>query len=440
MYPYTIFRVCTVENGTNSYSRKSLSSAETAFRRSTAPPIPCAVFCYTCEMFEQFLQTVSDFFTDPIRSNSLVLPFSPADLMLKLVLPLALGLWVAKLLRKVLLNAIAQSSIQEKNKKKIARYVRVTLRLLSLGLLVLLIDILFGGEFFTVLAALGSILSTPFFSSGELSVSILTLLGIIPVVIFATWVSKKTHYMVEHNFLRRLPMDASQRFSISNIVRYSTMLVALILGLGLVGINLSSLMLLFGVLGIGIGFGLQNTVANFFAGLVIIMAHPIKEGDYIRTNSSGERMEGTVVKITLLHSIINTLFNEAIIVPNAEIINKTVHNFSYNSHEITVLVTVQVHYDSDIDAVEKLLVELAKKCPHWNGQQEPVANIRNFAASGIELGVLVRISDARNKMATKTWIYQEVWRQFKLAGIIIPYPQLDLHLLSDGSPDGSPEQ
>lgn len=382
--------------------------------------------------------------SNPLVIASLTFPFSLFDLVLKFLLPIFLAQILFRLLRRVLLRAIEKSRMTTEHKASVSRVVKIVFIFLFVISFAVLLLLLLGAEFFQVLGTFGAILSEPFFKSGELSISVLTIVGAIPVFLVAAWIGKGTRHLVESEVLRRLPIDDSLRFSLSNITGYSVMLLMAIIGLSIIGINFSSLVLIFGVLGIGIGFGLQNTVANFFAGLIIIMSRPITVGDFILANSGGENIEGEVVKITLLHSVVNTILNETIIIPNSEIINKAVHNLSHGSREIIMMVTVQVHYETDIDRVEELFLELARECPYWNRKGEASMIIRDFASSGVELAFFIHIVNASDRLRARAWLRRRIWDCFRKEGIVIPYPQLDLHVKSpvaivDKSPAPDPE-
>ncbi len=193
---------------------------------------------------------------------------------------------------------------------------------------------------------------------------------------------------------------------------------------------MSSLALIFGVLGIGIGFGLQGMVENLFAGLIIVATRPIKMGDVIQINDN----LGTVVQISLLHTIISTNLNATIILPNKDLVNSPVHNYSHeDDRSIVILNEVQVSYDSNLEQVQELLLALISDNPYRKMDSPPPAVfVMSFDASGITMRSACRIVNARDKFHALSWGNMEIWRRFKEHNISIPYPQLDLHL--DGSP------
>ncbi|MEW5816882.1 MAG: mechanosensitive ion channel domain-containing protein, partial [Spirochaetota bacterium] len=221
----------------------------------------------------------------------------------------------------------------------------------------------------------------PFFVSGSTRISFVTLILTIPVLYAANWLGKHIRTFFEKSVLDRLSLDESKKFSISSLVRYGLMILFVIIGLSIIGIDLSSLAVIFGMLGIGLGFGLQNVISNFFAGIVIILSRPIIEGDRILV----KQYEGTVVKIKLNSTIINTLTNETIIIPNSRIIGENVYNYSYQDKRIIISNRVQVSYSSNLDKVLGLLVDVGLRNPCTVKDTEPIARVESFGDSGIDM-------------------------------------------------------
>ncbi len=219
-------------------------------------------------------------------------------------------------------------------------------------------------------------------------------------------------------------LDESKRFTLSRLLSYLAMVLVFIFSLSILGIDLSVLTVLFGVLGIGLGFGLQNVVANFFAGIVILFTRPIKEGDRILV----EGQEGTVVQVRLLSSIINTLMEESIIVPNSTLVNNTVRNYTYGDRTFVIPNTVQVSYESDLDTVLVVLDEVGRRNPFGITGKEPFVRVTSFDDSGITVSLYIYIKDVTDKGAAISWNNLEIWRAFKKNGIEIPFPQVDVHM------------
>jgi small-conductance mechanosensitive channel len=365
-------------------------------------------------------QTFRDFLLAPLRIGRLQLSLSPQDLALRVLPPLVLvGIGYA-----LALLVLRRLRLGEQRRRRTRRLLRwLAFCLLAMALLLTVLGSLLE-HFGQILARLGQILVTPFFTAGSTRISIVTILLAIPVIFLSNWVAKGARLFLDRLILRRLVIDEDIRFTVSNLARYGVLVLALIVGLSIIGINLSALAVLLGVIGIGLGFGLQNLVANYVAGLVIFLERPLKEGDRIRV----EGVEGDVVQIKLRSTVINTLTNETIIVPNSQLVGNSVHNYSYRDKRIVIVNRVQVAYSTDLDQARAVLLEVASRNPYALADKEPAVRVTESQDSGIQLELWTWITQATSKRDGLSWINLEIWRAFRKAGIVIPFPQVDLHL------------
>ena len=361
----------------------------------------------------------------PLEIGRISFFFSPLDGLLSFVLPLVVLFVLARvlllLIRRVILKRI---KIPEENKNKIYRYVRLVLRIVVFIVLLFILFSFFGAEIGKFLSRVWEVLTTPFTAAGSSRISVITVLLAIPIVYLASWVSKLTRRFLDATVLQQLTISDASRFTISSLVRYGVLVLAILIGLSIIGINLSSLAVVIGALGIGIGFGLQNVVANYVAGLVIFFERPLKEGDRILVNG----LEGDVVQIKLRSTVINTLTNETIIVPNSQLVSNSIHNYSYHDKRIVIVNNVQVSYSTDLDEAQKVLLGVAAENPYALEKPDPEVRIVAFQDSGIQLALWTSIAEATNKLAALSWTNLEIWRAFKNAKIEIPFPQVDLHV------------
>jgi potassium efflux system protein len=363
--------------------------------------------------------------TTPLVLGEMTFFFSPLQALIRFVLPVFLLILGYKLLlilvRRLVLRPLKAA---EETKQKAYRWTRLAFRI---GLLVALFTVIMGffeSEITQYVARIWEVLKSPLFTAGNSRISIITLILAIPVFYMASWLARITRRFVDGTVLNQLSIDEAMRFSISTLVRYLVLILGLLIGLSLIGINLSSLAVLFGVLGIGVGFGLQSVVANFFAGIVIIFERPIKEGDRILVDG----LEGDVVQIRLRSTIINTLTNETIVVPNNQLVNNSIHNYSYKDKRIIVVNTVEVSYGTDLDRALEVLAGVARENPHALKSPKAILRVASFNSSGIELRLWTWIGNQTDKYAALSHNNLEIWRAFKDAGIVIPFPQVDLHV------------
>lgn len=364
------------------------------------------------------------FLTSHLTIGVLELPFSPLRLVLGFLLPLFLALVLYRLLVRLVRKLLGRTKLKEETRELVLRWVRLVLRVLYLVLLVGMVASLFGAKLLEYWKLFYSALNQPLLKSGGTSISFVTLILTVPIFYLANWAGRGVKGLMNHSILKRIGIDEAKQFSISNLLRYTAMIVVLLIGLSIIGIDLSALTVIFGVLGIGLGFGLQGVVANFFAGLVIIITRPIKEGDFVLV----EGLEGTVLQIRIISTVINTIRNETIIVPNSELVNKSVYNNSYDDRSVVIRNDIGVSYRSDMEAVEALLMQLAERCPWRVSSKRPVVRLKEFGNSSVNFAIFTMIKDVEEKYAAHHWINMEIWREFKASGIEIPYPQLDLYI------------
>ena len=325
---------------------------------------------------------------------------------------------------------VGAANAKEKTRVVVLRWTRIVLRTGYVIGLFGVIGWLFGARLFEYFGTFFGVLGEPILSTGSTSISFLTLILTIPVFYLASRVGKVSRAFLDRSLLERMGLDASRRFSVTSLVRYGVMVIVSLIGLSIIGIDLSALAVLFGVLGIGIGFGLQSVVANFFAGLIIILSRPIKERDRILVDG----FDGTVIQIRLLSTVINTVTNETIIIPNSQLVNNSVHNYSYDSRSIIITNGVGVHYKSDIERVITILERIGADNPYAVPDTRSEVRLVEFASSGIEMLLRTHILDVEDKFRAHAWNNLEIWRRFGLEGVEIPYPQVDLHVIDQVAP------
>lgn len=369
-------------------------------------------------------EAIQGFFASVIQLGGRPLSVTWGQLLFAFVLPVV-GIFLAlRLIVFLVRRLVSRSQLKEKTQHIILRWFRIVYRLLFLLAIVLLAANLLGDQIIESLQSVVSFLREPFFTSGNTQVSVITLLLLVPIFYIATWAGNATKKFMETSVLERLSLDASRRFGVASLLRYGIMALVIIIGLSIIGINLSSLAVLFGVLGIGLGFGLQGVVANFFAGLMIILTRPIKEGDRVKI---GE-FEGDVHQIRILYSVVNTITEETIIVPNRQITDNTVHNQSYQHPRIILYTDVQVAYGSDLDAVKEVLLDVGAGSEFLDKARDPKVLFRSFDDSGITVTLLLPIANVVQRHIARSSVVMEIWRAFKAHGIVIPFPQRDLYV------------
>lgn len=370
------------------------------------------------------LELIKDLFFKNIAIGSLILPFGLFDALIKVILPFLLVVIVYKLMLMALRQLMKVFKVKEEISAIIFRWSRRVLRVAGFLAVIAFIGSLLGTGIANYMGKFINLMNDPFFETGNTKISFVTLLMLIPVFMAASWGGKYTKVVLNKSVLNNLGLDEVRQFSIGNMSRYAVMVLIFLFGLTVIGIDLSALSVLFGVLGIGLGFGLQGTVSNFFAGLFLISTGYVKEQDRILVNG----FEGTVIHIKMLSTIVSTLTHENLIIPNSQLMENTVHNYSFDDRRIVVINTISVSYEADLDRVIEVMEETVKTNPYLLSTPAPVARVESFGDSGIDMKVICWIDDISHKHEFLGWVNLELWRSFKKEGIEIPYPQMDLHI------------
>ena len=373
-----------------------------------------------------FFAAIGRFFTTPLVIGPFDFGMSPLALALRVLLPIVVAFVAYRLLLAATRRIVARTRAAEATAKAILRYVRLAMRVAFAFGLFLLIYGLFGANVAALSSVIWGILTTPVVEAGGSAVSLVTLILIVPITYLAISTARWSANFVKARMLAGIQLTDATRFSLGSITQYLILGFLLIVGLSMLGINLSSLSVLLGVLGIGIGFGLQNVVASVVSGLVIIFERPIKEGDRITVDG----IEGDVEQIRLRSTVITTLTNETIILPNNQLIDHKVHNYSHNDRQIWVVNVVQVAYGTALPEARDVLESVGHDNPHRASGAKKSVLVRAlaFEESGVAMQLWTLVAEARDKYEARSWSNYQIHARLLAAGITIPFPQRDLHL------------
>ena len=251
---------------------------------------------------------------------------------------------------------------------------------------------------------------------------------IIAGVIFADRLAEGLirHYSGRVDYLR----DSSG--IIHTAVRAVVILLALLVILETVGVAITPLIASLGVGSLAIALALQSPLANFFAGLQIVADKPIQLGQYIKL-STGE--EGTVTRIGWRSTSIAALSNNFIVIPNSKVVDAIITNYDLPERETAVSVQVSIHYDSDLEQVERVTSDVARQVlEQVDGGKKgcaPVVRFSSFGESCIYVNVFMRAEAFSNTFALKHEFIKRLHRRYKDEGIVIPFPTRSLHMKRD---------
>jgi small-conductance mechanosensitive channel len=270
-------------------------------------------------------------------------------------------------------------------------------------------------------------LGKTWFMLGKTPVNTLTF--IIPFIIISLAIKVSriiTSYLLVRVY-NRYNIEEASRYTFNRIIQYLIIGLSVLIALPTIGFNLSILTVFAGVLGIGVGFGIQNIVSNFVSGLIILFEKPVKVGDRIKLGD----LHCDVEHINIRATVVRTRNNEHIIIPNSQFIENQVVNWSYGDPRIRELIFIGVAYGSDVRLVEKILLSTAEEHPDiLTEPQMPRVDFLNFGESSLDFRLLYWIPNAAMRIRVKSALNHRIYELFLEHNIEIPFPQRDLHIRS----------
>jgi small-conductance mechanosensitive channel len=236
-------------------------------------------------------------------------------------------------------------------------------------------------------------------------------------------------YKIRHKY----NISHSTATLLANMGYYTIITASFLIALKVVGLDLSSLAIIAGALSVGIGFGLQNVVSNFVSGIILMFERSIKVGDYIQID---ENTRGEVVDISMRSTVIRTNDNINLIIPNQSFIQNNVINWTLGDDIVRFRVPFGVAYGSDIDKVEKVILEKLKNTDLPIVRRHPTLDVTPYvvfmemadSSLNFELFVWVKGEYARRPRRTRSRFLKMIYNALNEAGINIPFPQQDLHI------------
>ncbi|WP_405048673.1 mechanosensitive ion channel family protein [Rhizobium rhizogenes] len=266
---------------------------------------------------------------------------------------------------------------------------------------------------------------------GNISISLLGICAGILLFAGGYLVTRWFQRWLDSNVMARGQVDLGVRNSVKTGIGYLGIAVAAIISISAAGIDLSSLALVASALSVGIGFGLQNIVSNFVSGLILLVERPFKVGDWIVSGTS----EGIVKRISVRATEIETFRKQSIIVPNSELINASVGNWTHRNRLARSEIPVSVSFESDPQKVMEILLELVRGVPKVLRNPEPHVEFLRFGPSSLDFEMRFYLSDLSDGMEIRNNLRIQILKRFREEGISIPYPHQELHIVRDGRRD-----
>jgi small-conductance mechanosensitive channel len=269
------------------------------------------------------------------------------------------------------------------------------------------------------------LLNTPLFTVSRTPVTVTTLLVFLLIGLATFWGSRILQRTARRAFAMRGVSDAGTIGIANRLIHYGVIVVGLGIGLQTLGIDLGALFAAGAFFAVAIGFAMQNVAQNFVSGVILLMERTIKPQDILE-------VEGRVVRVErmgLRATVARTRDEEDVIIPNSTLVQGTVTNFTLRDPLLRVRTTVGVSYDADLRLVMQVLQEAAGSLPDRVGTHEPRVLLTEFADSSVVFEIHVWTSDAWTARRLRSALNERIWWALKRAGIGIPYPQRDVHLI-----------
>ena len=250
-------------------------------------------------------------------------------------------------------------------------------------------------------------------------------IGLVLVILFVAMVAAKNlPALIEILLLQATPADAGTRYTVKTLIRYGITAIALVAAAGSLGLNWSQVQWLVAALGVGIGFGLQEIVANFISGLIILFERPVRVGDVVTIGDT----TGVVTNIQIRATTIRNWDRQELLVPNKEFITGRLLNWTLTDKITRVVVNVGIEYGSDTDLALALLEEVAAANPRVLKEPPPIISFEGFGDNALMVVLRCYLDSIDYRLSVTSELHRAIDKVFAAHGIVIAFPQRDIHL------------
>lgn len=268
---------------------------------------------------------------------------------------------------------------------------------------------------------------------GTMRVSILSVLTVLITVVLLFAAVRLFNRVTGHAIQRSQGFDPTQKLLTQKLAAIAIVILAFFIGLDVLGINLSAFAVFGGAFGLAVGFGLQKTIGNLIAGIILLMDRSIKPGDVIVVGDSF----GWVNKIGVRAVSVITRDGKEHLIPNEDLMTREVENWSYTDRNVRVRIALRVAYDCDLQRAQELMFQAAKDSPRVLDTPKTNVRLTGFGETGVEHEILVWISDPEDGVGNvRSDVLNRIWLLFKENGIQIPYPRTDVRIVGGVLPEG----
>ncbi len=274
------------------------------------------------------------------------------------------------------------------------------------------------------MASVETVLNYTLFTIKQTPVTLVSIFIFVLLLLCFAVIARIIGKVILKRFFAQIQVEEGVSYSLIRITQYLIMIAGVVISFQFIGVDLSGLVFIFGLLSVGIGFGLQNITSNFVSGLVLLIERPIRVGDRVTV---GDTL-GDVLEINMRSTTIRTLTNISIIVPNSEFTSSNVINWSHGDPKVRLDLAIGVSYNSDLATVLRSLREVADENEDLLKQPEPEVNFIGFGSSSWELELRVWLASPKKYQVVRSDLNCAIVEKFRANNVEIPFPQRDLHL------------
>jgi potassium-dependent mechanosensitive channel len=260
---------------------------------------------------------------------------------------------------------------------------------------------------------------------GPVKLSILSVAGVCLTLYLGFFLSRLVRGLMMVRIFPRTALDPGLQYTISTVLHYVILVLAVLIALNILGFPLTSLVLVFGALGVGIGFGLQNIVNNFLSGLILLFERPIKVGDMLVIDGQW----GRVKEIRVRSTVFETFDRCVVIIPNSELVSSKVLNWTHYGEGINrITLKVGVSYGADVEQVREILLDICRANPRVVSEPPPQVFFTVYGDSSLDFTIWVHLWTPSDRMPATHELNRAIFETFNAKGIEMPVPQRDLHI------------
>ncbi|MEO0948164.1 MAG: mechanosensitive ion channel domain-containing protein [Cyanobacteria bacterium J06641_5] len=271
---------------------------------------------------------------------------------------------------------------------------------------------------------------------GDRSYSVLGLMVLLALLAAIAIAARNIQRLLRSRILSLTGLDRSTQATIAVIANYVFLFIGILVLLQLWGLDISSLTVFAGVLGVGVGLGLQGIAKEFVSGLVLIFERPVQVGDFIEVGD----MAGTVENINLRSTEIQTVDRVSVIFPNSRLLEAEVVNWSHGNPISRLRIPLGVAYGSSLKQVQAALLQAAREHPDILHMPPPSVLFQGFGGSELSFELMVWIREPRKQFRIKSELYFRIDELFRDRHLEVPFPQHDVHVRTGSLPVELPER